>query len=67
VDLRTLVRRTDGLVGSDIQWLCQRASMNAIRKFIKGRKDVVNARSKELVITGDEFEAALRSIQSGRP
>jgi transitional endoplasmic reticulum ATPase len=67
VDLRTLARRTDGLVGSDIQWLCQRASMNAIRKFIKGRKDVVNARSKELVITGDEFEAALRSIQSGRP
>ncbi|MCJ7746940.1 MAG: CDC48 family AAA ATPase [Desulfobacterales bacterium] len=67
VDLRTLARRTDGLVGSDIQWICQRASMNAIRKFIKGRKDVVNARSKELVITGDDFEAALRSIQSGRP
>ncbi len=67
VDLRTLAKRTDGLVGSDIQWLCQRASMNAIRKFIKGKKDVVNARSKELVITYDDFEAALRSIQSGRP
>jgi transitional endoplasmic reticulum ATPase len=67
VDLRTLVRRTDGLVGSDIQWLCQRASMSAIRKFIKGRKDGANAQSKELVITFDDFEAALRSIQSGRP
>ena len=67
VDLRTLARRTDGLVGADIQWLCQRASMNAIRKFIKGKKDAVNARSKELVITYDDFEAALRSIQSGRP
>jgi transitional endoplasmic reticulum ATPase len=66
VDLRTLAKRTDGLVGSDIQWICQRSSMNAIRKFIK-KKDVVNARSKELVITGDDFEAALRSIQSGRP
>ena len=66
VDLRTLAKRTDGLVGSDIQWLCQRSSMNAIRKFIK-KKDVVNARSKELVITYDDFEAALRSIQSGRP
>jgi transitional endoplasmic reticulum ATPase len=65
VDLRTLARRTDGLVGSDIQWLCQRSSVNAIRKFIK-KKDVVNARSKELVITCDDFEAALRSIQSGR-
>jgi len=67
VDLKTLVKRTDGLVGSDIQWLCQRASMNAIRKFIKGRKDGANAQSKELVITLDDFEAALRSIQSGRP
>ena len=66
VDLRTLAKRTDGLVGSDIQWICQRSSMNAIRKFIK-KKDVVNARSKELVITYDDFEAALRSIQSGRP
>ncbi len=67
VDLRTLARRTDGLVGSDIQWLCQRASMNAIRKFIEGKKNVVNARSKELVITCDDFEAALRSIRSGKP
>jgi transitional endoplasmic reticulum ATPase len=67
VDLRTLAKKTDGLVGADIQWLCQRASMNAIRKFIKGKKDAVNARSKELVITCDDFEAALRSIQSGRP
>jgi transitional endoplasmic reticulum ATPase len=66
VDLKALARRTDGLVGSDIQWICQRSSMNAIRKFIK-KKDVVNARSKELVITYDDFEAALRSIQSGRP
>jgi transitional endoplasmic reticulum ATPase len=67
VDLKALAKKTDGLVGSDIQWLCQRASMNAMRKFIKGRKDVVNARSKELVITGDDFETALRSMQSGRP
>jgi transitional endoplasmic reticulum ATPase len=67
VDLKALAKKTDGLVGSDIQWLCQRSSMNAIRKFIKGKKDVVNARSKELVITYDDLEAALRSIQSGRP
>jgi len=67
VDLKTLARRTDGMAGSDIQLLCQKASMNAIRKFVKGKKDGVNVRSKELVITYDDFEAALRSIQSGRP
>jgi transitional endoplasmic reticulum ATPase len=67
VDLKTLAKKTNGMAGSDIQLLCQKASMNAIRKFVKGKKDGVNARSKELVITGDDFEAALRSIQSGRP
>ena len=67
VDLRTLARKTDGLAGSDIQLLCQKASMNTIRKFVKGKKDGVNARSKELAITCDDFEAALRSIQSERP
>ncbi|MEW6375300.1 MAG: CDC48 family AAA ATPase [Thermodesulfobacteriota bacterium] len=64
VDLKTLATRTDGLVGSDIQWLCQKASMNAIRKFLKEKGDT---RSKKVVITRDDFEAALRSIQSERP
>ena len=67
VDLKTLAKKTNGMAGSDIQLLCQKASMNAIRKFVKGKKDGVNARSKELAITYDDFEAALRSIQSERP
>jgi len=67
VDLKTLAKKTNGMAGSDIQLLCQKASMNAIRKFVKGKKDEVNARSKELAITYDDFEAALRSIQSERP
>ncbi len=61
VDLKTLAGRSDGLVGSDIQSLCRKASMNAIRRFIAGDK------SKELFITYDDFEAALRSIHSERP
>ncbi len=67
VDLKALAKRVDGLVGSDIEWLCQRASMNAIRKFIKRKKEGPNARPKELVITSDDFEEALRSIRSERP
>jgi transitional endoplasmic reticulum ATPase len=67
VDLKTLAEKTNGMAGSDIKLLCQKASMNTIRKFVKGKKDGVNARSKELVITCDDFEAALRSIQSERP
>lgn len=67
VDLKTLAKKTNGMAGSDIQLLCQKASMNAIRKFVKGKKDTANARSMELFITCDDFEAALRSIQSERP
>jgi len=67
VDLKTLARRTDGLVGSDIQSLCRRASMNAIRRFIDAENGTTPARSKELVITRDDFEVALRSVQSERP
>ena len=37
VDLKNLANKTDGLGGSDIQSLCRRASMNAIRRFIAGR------------------------------
>jgi transitional endoplasmic reticulum ATPase len=61
VDLKNLASRADGLVGSDIQSLCRRASMNAIRRFIAGEK------SKELFITCDDFEAALRSLHFERP
>jgi transitional endoplasmic reticulum ATPase len=67
VDLKTLAKKTDGMAGSDIQLLCQRASKNAIRKFVKGKKESANARFSELVITCDDFEEALISIQSERP
>jgi len=67
VDLKTVAKKTNGMAGSDIQLLCQKASMNAIRKFVKGKKEAANARSMELFITCDDFEAALRSIQSERP
>lgn len=67
VDLKTLAKRTSGKVGSDIQLICHRASKNAIRRFVKSNKEAASARTKELIITSDDFEAALRSIQSERP
>jgi transitional endoplasmic reticulum ATPase len=67
VDLKVLAKRIDGMVGSDIQLFCQRASKNSIHKFVKDRKDDADARSAELIITKDDFEAALRSIRSERP
>jgi transitional endoplasmic reticulum ATPase len=67
VDLKTLAKKTNGMAGSDIQLLCQKASMNAIRKFIKEKKETADAQASELIITYDDFERALSSIQSERP
>jgi transitional endoplasmic reticulum ATPase len=67
VDLKVLAKRTDGMVGSDIQLLCQRASKNAIHKFVKDRRDEADIQAAKFIITHDDFDAALRSIQSERP
>ena len=34
VDLKELVRETEGKVGSDIEFICKRASILAIREFL---------------------------------
>jgi transitional endoplasmic reticulum ATPase len=67
VDLKALARETEGMTGSDIQLVCQRALKNAIRKFIKEKREMADAMASELVITLDDFKKALRSIQSERP
>jgi transitional endoplasmic reticulum ATPase len=66
-DLKTLAGRTEGWVGSDIEALCRRASMNAIRRYIAEKRNRADAPSKELVINRDDFEAALRSVHPERP
>jgi transitional endoplasmic reticulum ATPase len=67
VDLRTFAKKTDGMTGSDIELLCQRALKNTIRKFIKEKKETADAQASELIVTYDDFEKALKSIQSERP
>jgi transitional endoplasmic reticulum ATPase len=39
VDLKSLVKETDGKVGSDIEFICRKASMFAIREFIENPKE----------------------------
>jgi transitional endoplasmic reticulum ATPase len=67
MDLKTLAGRTDGWVGSDIESLCRRASMSAIRRYIAEEKNRADAPAKDVVITRDDFEVALRSMHSERP
>ena len=65
VDLGSLAMVTDGLVGSDIEAICRRASMQAIREFIAGlcgkkpaASDIAGIR-----VTAKHFEDALKTIE----
>ncbi len=59
VDLRFLASATGGLVGSDIESICRKASMEAIREFIeKGGEDYT-----DFAISSGHFQQALQEVQ----
>ncbi len=55
--LREVASKTAGLSGADIELLCQRASIIAIREHLGNRK-------KKLKITERHFSEALKEIKS---
>jgi len=57
VDFKNLASETEGKVGSDIEFICRKASMFAIREFIENAKD-----KDGLVIKKRHFEEAIRLI-----
>lgn len=57
VDLKSLAKETEDKVGSDIEFVCRKASMLAIREFIE------NPRNKdELIIKKKHFEEAIKIV-----
>jgi len=57
VDFKSLARETEGKVGSDIDFICRKASMLAIREFLSIEH---RAQSRELKISKRHFEEALK-------
>jgi transitional endoplasmic reticulum ATPase len=57
VNLRELARAANDLAGSDIEFLCRKASMLAIREYIN------QAPRAKLAITKKHFEEALQLVQ----
>ena len=56
VDLNSLVNATEGLVGADIESICRKASLSAIREFIeKGGKDY-----SKFQVSALHFEEAMK-------
>ena len=67
VDLKALADNTDGLVGADIEAICRRASMLAIREFL-GKHRTSKSEAKKVdfskaKVSNKHFEEANRELQ----
>jgi len=67
VDLKALADSTDGLVGADIEAICRRASMLAIREFLSKHKTFKSESGKadfsRAKISNKHFKEAIRGLQ----
>ncbi len=63
VDLKTIAQKTNGLSGSDIEALCRRAALGAIRETVK--RQPANSEAVEITslrIAAHHFEEALKTF-----
>lgn len=63
VNLKTLVKNTDGLTGSDIEAICRKATLLAMREFLaKKSKKEKKSKGPDFKITQKHFETCLPNI-----
>ena len=55
VDLSRLAKETEGITGADIEFICRKASISAIREYIENQKS-------EITISIKHFEEALKLV-----
>lgn len=65
VDLKNLAKETEDMVGSDIELICRKAAMAAIREYINRNQDISNPgnRKPEFNISSGHFKEAINSIK----
>lgn len=64
VDLKALAKLTEGRTGSDIEFVCRKASLLAIAEFVENMAERKVQDKKELAITNKHFTVALRVMES---
>ena len=62
IDFVRLVELTDGFSGAEIEGVCNRAAMSAIRRYVNNKEKSV----KSIKITQEDFENAIEKIQPGK-
>lgn len=60
VDLQELAGQTENMVGSDIEFICRKASMLTVREYIEHGRYRLEEADKELKISKRHFEGALK-------
>ena len=65
IDLKNLAKETEGKVGSDIELICRKAAMFAIREFINKNQDISNPanRKPKFNISRKHFTEAIELIR----
>ncbi|MDI6892485.1 MAG: CDC48 family AAA ATPase [Actinomycetota bacterium] len=70
VDLKALARITDGLVGSDIESICKKVSLLAIREFLEGATGtghrVPEKDYKRFKIESRHFDEAIKMVKANK-
>ena len=60
VDTRQLAEDSDGQVGADIEFVCRKASMLAIREYIEHQKSKAKSAAADIKISKRHFQEALK-------
>ncbi|MEK7873400.1 MAG: CDC48 family AAA ATPase, partial [Chloroflexota bacterium] len=64
IDIATLAKSAEGMVGADIEAVCRRASMLAIREFVNGHAPTSAASdASEFKVVARHFEQAIQEVR----
>ncbi|HLF75919.1 MAG TPA: CDC48 family AAA ATPase [Dehalococcoidia bacterium] len=64
VDLDKLASETEGFVGSDIEAVCRRASMEAIREFVESHEGEESPDVTGMAVEMSDFQGALAGVRA---
>jgi transitional endoplasmic reticulum ATPase len=60
VDLKGITKESEGYVGADIEFVCRKAAMLAIREFIENQKSIAKNSKAEIAISKKHFQEAMK-------
>jgi transitional endoplasmic reticulum ATPase len=63
VDLKELAAKTENMVGADIEFICRKAAMLAIREFIESKRSETEDWQKYFKISMKHFESSIAVVE----